>query len=132
MSGIVRDLPTLFAGSSGGTGQVTNAIGNLDDASSITLFFVSTANGIPTTIQVSQFDPAIPLQSGVSQSTGWSALSTAIFAGVTAASNFSSSGNAFTISNISFRGLRIGLTASSSFGNSNGDPIARVSKQINV
>lgn len=132
MANIVRDLPTLFAGSSGGTGQVTNGIGNLDDASSITLFFISTANGIPTTIQVSQFDPAIPLQTGVSQSTNWFALSTAIFAGVTANTNFSSSGNSFTISSVSFRGLRIGLTASSSFGNSNGDPIARVSKQISV
>jgi len=60
MSLIVRNLPTLFAGSSGGTGQVTNAIGHLDDANSITLFFVSTANGIPTSIQVSQFDPNDP------------------------------------------------------------------------
>lgn len=124
MSYIVRDLTPLKATSSAST--VTNGIGHLDDASSITLFITSSYSGSSTgaVIQISQFDPSDPLPiSGVSQSTGWYALSTASVGQIT------SSGTTIALSNISFRGLRIGTMTSSTAA---ADVIAYVSKQITV
>lgn len=116
MANIVRDLPNIVASSSG----VTLAIGSLDDAASITIFLTSSATGIVTgsVVQVSQFDPAIPLQSGVSQSTKW-----------TGAGTVTSSLTAVVLSNISFRGLRL---VSSSTALTAGEIVAFVSKQISV
>jgi hypothetical protein len=120
MAGIVRDLPNLVATSSGKTA----GIGNLDDASSITIFLASSATGAPPLIQVSQFDPAIPAQSGVSQSTNWYGLSTAI-------GGFTSSvvSPSVTISNISFRGLRLNSTST---GFTAAEVVAFATKQISV
>jgi hypothetical protein len=122
MANIVRDLPPLKTFTSSGGAAVSVGMGNLDDASSITLFFTSSFTGTTTSLvlQVSQFDPAIPLQTGVSQSTGWNNLSTALV---------TSSGMALTLSSISFRGLRASFTATSSQA---GEVIAFVSKQISV
>lgn len=121
MAYMVRDLPKLSTvTSSGGAGAVSNAIGNLDDAASITVYL--TSSGIQgtagTVVQVSQFDPAFPAQSGVSQTTQW------YTAGAVATSN-----GAIALTNVSFRGLRLNFTASSSFA---GEVIAFVSKQIQV
>ena len=58
----VVNLPALIPTTTG-AGAVTNFIGSLDDAESITIFMVSTANGGSSgatglTIQVTQWDPA--------------------------------------------------------------------------
>jgi hypothetical protein len=116
MANIVRDLPTIVATSSG----KTIAIGNLDDANSITIFLASSAtSGLPLT-QISQFDPAIPAQSGVTQmtSTMWAT-----------GPAFTSSFTALTISNVSFRGLRLNSTSTAFTAN---EIVAYVTKQISV
>ena len=123
----VRDLPKLTAATTGAN-AVTIGIGNLDDAQSITIFMVSTANaassGVGLGLAVSQFDPGIAAPAGVTQSTGFNMLSSTIFS--TAAGLVTSSGMAITISPVSFRGLRLtGLTSAAS-----GETIAFVSKQI--
>jgi len=121
MSLIVRDLPPLktFTSSGGATG-VSFGIGHLDDASSITLFQASSATSLITAVQVSQVDPADPFpQVGVTQSSGW----------VTISSGATSSATSITLTNISFRGLRLGLTTSSSQA---GEIAAFASKQISV
>jgi hypothetical protein len=126
----VRDLPSLIATSSGSL--VTAAIGHLDDASSITLFFPSSASAQTSnaTIQVSQFDPADKFpQSGVTQSSNF------YVASASSSLTFSSSGGAgggvaLVMSNISFRGLRIGGMTSSTA--TVGEIIAYASKQITV
>jgi hypothetical protein len=123
MAYIVRDLPPLKTATSSGGASNTNVIGSLDNANSITLFFTSSFSGTTTTatLHVTQYDPAIPLQSGVSQSTGFYNLSTALI---------TSSGMALTLSNISFRGLQVtGFTATSS---ASGEIIAYASAQISV
>lgn len=121
MSLKVVNLPKLVAQSTG-TGSVTQGIGKLDDASSITIFLQSTAGFAlsAVTVQVSQFDPfdSQP-QPGVSESTNWNALQ-----GVSA----TSSGTALTISNISFKGLRLSGTSSSATS----EVVAFVSKSISV
>ena len=130
MAHIVVNLPKLTAATTG-VDAVTNAIGNLDDANCITIFMVSTAaalsSGAGLGLQVSQFNPAIaaPVR-GVTESTGFNALSSTIFS--TGAGLVTSSGVAVTITNISFKGLRIsGLTSATA-----GETIAFVSKQISV
>lgn len=119
----VRDLPALIATSSGSA--VTNGLGHLDDASSITLFLASSASAGTTAsiIQVSQFDPADPFPvPGVTESSNWY---TASSSGLT----FATTGaNAIVITNISFRGLRIGTLSSAIAG----EIIAFASKQISV
>ena len=125
MANIVRDLPPLKTfTSSGGTASLSVGIGNLDDAGSITIFPTSsaTASLAGALIQVSQFDPAIAAQTGVSQSTGWNSLSTTIV--------ITSSSVSVTITNVSFRGLRLSnfITTSSQAG----EVVAFVSKQISV
>jgi hypothetical protein len=114
MAYTVRDLPNLIATSSGKTA----AIGNLDDASSITIFLASSASGALPLTQLSQFDPAIPRQSGVSPSTQW-------YTGPA----FTSSGTALTISNVSFRGLRLNSTSTAFTA---AEVVAFVTKQISV
>ncbi len=116
---IVRNLPKLVAQSTG-TGSVTNAIGSLDDAQSITLYLASSAgNGIPL-IKVSQYDPALPTpQPGVSESTSWYVLQ-----GFAA----TSSGTAIMITNVSFRGLMLAGTSSAATS----EVVAYASKQILV
>src|SRR6476659_10382679 len=116
---IVRNLPSLVTQSTG-TGAVTNALGNLDDANCITIFLCSSAgSGIPL-IQVSQYDPAIASpQPGVSESTTWRVLQA--FAAT-------SSGTAIMITNVGFRGLRLANTSSAATG----EIIAYASKQILV
>ena len=123
MPNIVRDLPNLTPTSSGSASTI--AIGHLDDASSITIFLNSTASAAstganPLTIQVSQFDPLDVLpQPGVSQSSAFFNVSS---------SNTYSTGTAISLTNISFRGLRLtNLTSAPA-----GDIIAYVSKQISV
>lgn len=123
MAGMVRNLPRLVAQSTG-TGSVTQGIGSLDDASSITIFPQSTAGFAvgALIVQISQFDPAIPTPLGVTESTGWQAVSTG------AAFVFTSSNTALTLSNISFKGLRLSGTSSSATS----EVVAYVSKQISV
>src|SRR6266699_3452113 len=137
MSLIVRDLPLLHVTSS--ASAATNAIGKLDDANSITLFFTTSFSGNSTgaTIQISQFDPfdvpgggytgtsfAGPVSPpGTTQSSQWYILSTATIGQIT------SSGTSLTITNISFRGLRIGGMTSSTAA---ADTVAFASKSISV
>ena len=130
MSWQVVNLPPLIPTTTGAN-SVTNGIGNLDDAESITLYFVSTANASsttgPLTLQVSQFDPAIPLPVGVTQSTVWNSISTNLFS-TAAAGQVTSSGAVVTIAPIGFRGMRLtGLASGIS-----GQVVAYVSKTIFV
>lgn len=120
------NLPRLVAQSTG-AGAVTNGIGSLDDAEVIHIYMISTANAASTTaagltLQVSQFDPAIAAPVGVTQSTNWHTMSTALFPVAT------SSGSVHVVSPAGFRGLRLnGLT--SAVGS---EVIAYVSKQVLV
>lgn len=114
----VRDLPNLVATSSGKTA----GIGNLDDAASISLFLASSATGALPLIQVSQFDPAIPAMSGVTQSTQWYTLSTAF-------ATFTTSGASVTLSPVSFRGLRLNSTSTAFTA---AEVVAFATKQISV
>lgn len=121
MPHITVDLPKLVPTSSGSS--VTNAIGKLDDAANLSVFMVSTALGATTaaSIQVSQFDPVDGPLVGVTNSTAFNVLSTAL-------GSITSSGAHIMISNIAFRGLRIsGLSSSVA-----ADIVAFVSKQISV
>lgn len=126
MSLIVRDLPTLTPSSSGSL--FSRAIGQLDDATSISLFLASSANANTSaaTIQVAPFDPTLPWfagpgtqQAGLSSSF-WVTLSTAI-------ATITSSASQLVINNVAFRGLRLSITTSNA-----GEVIAYVSKQITV
>src|SRR5689334_16309880 len=115
MAYIVRDLPNIVATRSG----KTIALGNLDDASSITIYLTSSATGSSGAIvQVSQFDPAIPTPNGVVQSTFW------VTAGTVTSSN-----TAVVLSNVSFRGLRLISTSTAFTAN---ETVAYASKQILV
>ena len=123
---IVRDLPPLIATSSGSL--LTSGIGKLDDASSITLFFASSAAAGTSSaiLQVSQFDPfdIFPQPGVANQSSGFYNASTSAIAAV------STNGGAIVLSNISFRGIRIsGMTSSTATA---GEIIAYVSKQVSV
>jgi hypothetical protein len=122
MANIVRNLPNLVAQSTG-TGSFTNGLGALDDASSLTVFMASSAGIALSAVkyQIAQFDPVTGVLSGANESTGWffPAASTAFI---------TSSGHAFTISNISFRGFRLIGTSSAATG----EVVAFASKQISV
>lgn len=121
MAWSVADLKSLTPTSSGSVN--TNGVGGLDDAESITIF-LSTAAGanlLVPTIQISQFDPNIPAPVGVTQSTQW--YSSTDIGPFTA-------GGALTISEISFRGLRLVSSAGSSVAA--GTIVAFVSKQLFV
>lgn len=99
-----RDVGKFIATSSGA--QYTNALGNLDDAESLTIAFQSSANGNITAasvrIQISNGNPALNevLSTSASLSTGWYTLSSATYA-------LSSSGSTIQISPVSFRGIRV-------------------------
>lgn len=129
MSWEVKNLPALIPTTTG-AGAVTNGIGNLDDAESITIYMVSTANAGSSgatglTIQVSQFNPAIIAPVGVTESTVWNNLTTNIFSTTV---QMTSSSSAFTLSPVNFRGLRLsGVTSGIT-----GQTIAFASKSIFV
>jgi hypothetical protein len=121
----VRDLPALITLTTASTSA--GPIGHLDDASNITLFFASSATALTSAIavMVSQFDPADPFpQSGVTQSSQFYSATSSTFA-----TNFSSSGIALVISNVSFRGLKLNILASANVA---GEIIAFATKQISV
>jgi hypothetical protein len=126
----VRQLPTLTAAATSANSP-TIAVGALDDAESITIYFVSTRNAGSSSnglsIQVSQFDPSLASSasaSGVTVSTAFHSLSSQIFSSAI----LTSTAGAFTLSPISFKGLRLnGLTSATS-----GENIAFISKQILV
>jgi hypothetical protein len=124
----VRQLPTLTAAATSANANTT-PVGALDDAESITIYFVSTraafSTGTGLAIQVSQFDPSLASSAsvtGVTVSTAFHTLSSQVFSSAILVS----SGGAFTLSPISFKGLRInGLTSATS-----GENIAFISKQV--
>jgi hypothetical protein len=124
----VRQLPTLTAASTTANANTT-PVGGLDDAESITIYFVSTRNAGSSSnglaIQVSQFDPSLASSAsvtGITVSTAFHSLSSTIFSSAIV----TSSGAAFTLSPISFKGLRLsGLTSAAS-----GENIAFISKQV--
>ena len=123
MSGgyIVRDLGALatVTSSGGGVAAISNAVGHLDDADCITLFFTSSSLSSALAVQVSMFDPADPFPNvGVTQSSAWFNIA-----------NSATSAGAIQISPIAFRGLRLSITATSS---GKGEIIAWVTKQIFV
>ena len=120
----VRDLPKLIAQSTG-TGSVTQGIGNLDDANSITIYFQSTGGWAVGAVglQVAQFDPSLltsALSVGAVQSTVWNS-STSLF-------TLTSSNQAVTITPIAFRGIRLTGTSSSATA----EVVAFVSKTVSV
>lgn len=124
----VRNLPAITAASSGAN-AASNAIGNLDDATSIGIFLVSTGNwassGTGIRLQISQFDPAIAAPVGVTQSTDFYMYSSATLSSGVA--GYTSSA-AFIITGGAFRGIRLtGLTSATA-----GEKIAYVTKQITV
>src|SRR2546426_3952120 len=103
MPAIVRDLPSFKTSATNST--ATNAIGKLDDASSITIFLASSA-GISTSsgisIQIAQYDPNDPvLPVGVIESTAWYTVATT--------SLLSTGPVTAVLTNISFKGLRLQL-----------------------
>jgi hypothetical protein len=117
---IVRDLPSIVITSSGSL--LTGGVGSLDDADAITIF-LSTATAallLLPTVEISQFDPAIPTPVGVSQSTEWYASTQYAF----------TVGGAITISPVAFRGLRLRTSAGSSIVG--GTVVAFCTKQIFV
>ena len=134
MSWQVVNLPALIPTTTG-AGAVTNFIGNLDDADSLTIYMVSTANAGSSgatglTIQVTQWDPATTPTppTGVTQSTAINTLSTSVFStGATGSTILmTSSGNILNIMPVNFRGLRLsGVTSGIS-----GQAIAFASKTI--
>ena len=116
---IVRDLGSLATATSSGGAAISNTLGHLDDASSITLYFTSSALSSAASVQVSMFDPADTFpQVGVTQSSAFFTLP-----------GNASSASAVTIANISFRGLQLSITATSS---AKGEIIAWATKQISV
>lgn len=126
MSWQVVNLPALTVATT--SAVVTNAIGNLDDAEGITLFFTSSATSLSsgTLVQISQFDPAINAPAGVTQSTGFFGLSSAIGS----FSTTSTSRNTLTIASpITFRGLRLSVLASANVA---GEVVAFATKTIFV
>ena len=121
MANTVRDLPKLTTVTSSGGAAVSNIIGALDDASSITIFFTSSASlGVTSSavFAVSGWDPFLP--AGQTNMTS----SQFVFA-----TNVTSSLTALTVTNISFRSFRLQFTATSS---TSGEVIGFVSKQISV
>jgi methenyltetrahydromethanopterin cyclohydrolase len=124
----VKQLPTLTATTSAAN-AATVAIGALDDAESITIYLISTRNAGSSSnglsIQVSQFDPSLASSAsvtGITVSTAFHTLSSTIFSSAIV----TSSGGAFTLSPVSFKGLRLaGLTSAT-----NGENIAFISKQV--
>jgi hypothetical protein len=120
VSYITRNLPPIKTFTSSGGAAVTVPTALLDDASSITLFFTSSFSGTSSAgiIQASQWDPFDPTTTGVMTSTMWGNLA-----------SVTSSAAAQTLSNISFKSLRVSFTATSS---ANGEILAYVVKQITV
>ncbi len=126
---ITVDVGTLVTTSTSAT--ATSAVGHLNDATSITIFTASSAGALTSghALQISQFDPfdTFPI-AGIVQSSNWFDFSlTTTTAGLPLVT--ASSGVAFTISNVSFRGLRLRILGSA---NTSGEPIAYVTKQITV
>jgi hypothetical protein len=125
---IVRDLPALKTVSTSGGANFSQGIGGIDDASSLSLFLTSsfTGNSSAAVIQVSQFDPNLATSAsgelGTVQSSNWYNLSTAI-------ATVTSSASQIFINQISFRGIRLSYTSSSS---QKGEIVAFASKQITV
>jgi len=121
----VCQLPPLIVATTAAT--ATNAIGHLDDAESITLFFTSSATSLTsgTRIEISQFDPADNLPVGVTQSTQFFSLSSAVGLISTAAP----AKTVVVITDVSFRGLRLAVLASANVA---GEVIAHACKQIFV
>ena len=121
MAYIVRDLPKLTTVTSSGGAAVSNTIGGLDDASSITLYLTSSATadlGATATVKV----------------TGWDAMNPKTASNMTSsqfvtAGAVTSSLTAVVLTNISFRSLQLSFTATSS---QSGEVLAFVSKQISV
>ena len=125
MSWQVVNLPPLTVATTSAT--TTNAIGNLDDAESIAIFVTSSATSLTsgTRIEVSQFDPAIGTPVGVTQSTQFFSLSSAV-------ALFSTAAPAKVIQIITpvqFRGLRLVVLATANVA---GEIVAHVTKSIFV
>ena len=121
MSNTVRDLVKFTTVTSSGGAAVSNTIGGLDDASSITIFFTSSASlGITSSasLMVTGWDASQPTVKFNMSSSQF------IFAG-----NPTSSLTAMVLSNISFRSMQFQFTATSSTA---GEVIAWVSKQVSV
>ena len=121
MSLIVQDLPKLL---STGSAAFTTPVGLLDDANSVTIFLGSSSGVVSSncTISVSPIDQALStaIQTIGASSTSWYVLSSAVF---------SSGIGAVTISNISFRSLRVNTSANTINA---GTIIAYATKQITV
>ena len=123
-----KNFPPFIATSSGSA--LSNAVGKLDDCSSITIYISSSAAPTGPTLQVSQFDPNDPIRPvGVGNS-----LSTNFFAysltttEAAASAVVLTSGFAFTFSNISWRGMRLATLTSAIAG----EVVATASGQFSV
>lgn len=132
----VCDLPPLIPTSTSTTvGIATNGVGSLDDATAITIWISSSANAAstnssaPLTLQICQFDPSLassasPLSGGgTGVSTGYVNYQ---LGSTTGGIPVLSTGTAFTIPVVAFRGLRlINITSATA-----SEPIAWVTKQV--
>lgn len=121
----VQQLPNLIVATT--SALVTNGIGHLDDAESITLFFTSSATTLTsgTRIEISQFDPADSTSGQASLSTQFFSLSSAVALISTAAP----AKVTVTLTGVSFKGLRLAVLASANVA---GEVVAFASKQIFV
>ena len=129
----VRDLPALI--NSSGSSVVTSGVGNLDDASSITIY-LSTATNILSSnvsIEIAQFDIGtyistavsgpVVMPTGVTWSTNWYPM----YFGTSLL--LTSGAQAFTVTPVAFRSIRLRTSANAI---TTGTTIAYLTKQISV
>ena len=134
---ITRIVGPLISSSNPSGAKNLLALGHLDDASNLTIIMTTSAAALTSSgsnqIKISMYDPADsnPLSttaaifSGENFSTAFYFLSTA-----TAPSTQLSSGNAYVINNVSFRGITVNLSLSSA--NTDGEIVGWVMKQVTV
>ena len=114
MAYTVRDLAPLVNITSSGGAAFSNILRGFDDASAITLYFISTTlHDLTSAILVTQFDSSLT-------STAMYVLSSVLV---------TSSGMALTLPSPDFRGLQLAFTATSSY---KGETLAYATKKISV
>lgn len=124
----------VAAAAQSSTGAI--GVGHLDDAANVIIYMTSsasitTSSGV-NTIKISMFDP-FDFRSTQDAGTAGSNFSTAFYPLSTAASSIStqlSSGTAYIVPNIGFKGITINCSLSS--GATDGEIVAWVQKQISV
>lgn len=123
MANIVSDLAPII--NTSGSSVNTILIGNIDDASSVTIFFSTGTNILTSNCKfiITPWEPVAPYPVNMTSSM--------FFTDVLMGSSLflTSGGKAFTISNISFRGIGIQTSVNTI---TTGTTIATATKQISV